>query len=195
VIDALLYAIRDGIRAAGIGYGVKECEIMPDGHPQPSCGNVFAAIHGGKSRSVADNQLDERFDFSITLTMRIVVALDRVGDQQIARNVPLVPLAYRQGFNAKLEQLRALLHMNWDFVVLTGRTPNSANDNITAWGTGLVYGFCEPMRYRGCDMPTFVAGEWFAAEPDAEDMGVKAELRFGDARRLQPVTQPAGPFV
>lgn len=197
MIDALLYAVRDGIRAAGMGYAIPSCEIMDDGRPPPRCGNVFVAVHGGKSRTgdANSNNLSELFDFSVTLTMRVTVPLDRVGDQQIARNVALVPLGQRQGFNAKAEQLRAYLHMNWRITVLTGQTPNSANDNLIAWATGAVYGFCEPARYRGVDAPRLVGGEWFAAEPDAEDMGVVAELRFEGAKRFQPQTSAIGLFV
>ena len=275
MIDALLYSVRDGIRAAGLNYDQASCEIMDDGRPPPRCGKFFAAIHDGASRSVGDNQLDERYSFSVTLTMRVTVPLDRVGDQQIARNIERVPLGERQGFNAKAERLRRFLHMNWWITVQTGKTPNSANDNLIAWansavpsstdtttdtvtfanphgwdtgtevtvsatGGGLtagttyyinapttttltfhpelhdardggakidltasitatvnpmVYGFCEPMRYSGVEFPKLVGGEWFGAEPEAEDVGIKATLTFDRCRRFQPVTAVSGPFV
>lgn len=198
MIDALVYAVRDGIRAAGIGYGVAECEIMDDGRPPPRCGNFFVAIHDGRATSDADNQLNERYEFTVTLTMRVIVPLDRVGDQQIARNLARVPLGERQGFYARTDRLRALLHMNWKIAVMQGQTPNSANDNLLAWappGPGVVYGFCEPMRYTGMEMPKLVGGEWFGADPDATDTGIKAALSFGRCRRFQPVTNPDGPFV
>lgn len=195
MIDALLYSVRDTIRAAGIGYGIAECEIMNDGQPPARCGNFFVAVHGGSEQSDSDNQLSEYFGFLVTLTMRVTVPLDRVGDQQIARNLARVPLGQRQGFYAKREQLRALLHMNWAMTVITGQTPNSANDNIAAWCTGTVYGFCEPARYRGSEIPKLVGGEWFAADPDAEDVGIVSELRFEGARRFQPQTTPTGPFA
>lgn len=196
MIDALLYAVRDGIRAAGLGYGHAECDITADGRPAPRCGSYYAAVHGGKSRGQADNQLFELFEFSVTLTMRVTVPLDRVGDQQIALNIARIPLGERRGFNAKVDRLKDLLHMNWGIVVLTGRTPPSANDNLSAWATGSVYGFCEPMRYlSGADQPTMVGGEWFASEPDAQDVGIKATLQFGKCKRFQPQTLANGPFV
>ncbi len=178
-----------------MNYGQAECEIVEDGHPPPRCGNVFVAVHGGADQSGADNQLDERLGFLVTLTMRVTVSLDRVGDQQMSRNLALVPLAQRNGFYAKRDQLRAYLHMNWERTVLVGRTPPSANDNLAAWATGTVYGFCEPARYRGAEVPKLVGGEWFAADPDAADVGIVSELRFEGARRFQPVTAPVGPFV
>ena len=197
MIDALLYAVRDGIRAAGFSYGKAECEIMDDGRPPPRAGNVFVAVHGGRSRpgQANDNNLFELLDFSVTLTMRVIVPLDRVGDQQIARNLELVPLGQRQGFNAKVDQLRGFLHMNWRVTVLQGQTPNSANDNLAAWATGTVYGFVEPARYQGEEPPTLVGGDWMGAEPDAADFAIKSELRFSGAKRFQPQSAPVGVFV
>lgn len=161
---------------------------MDDGRPPPRCGNFFAAIHDGSSQSDADNQLDERYSFSVTLTMRVTVPLDRVGDQQISRNVNRATLANRLGFYAKTDQLRALLHMNWTIMA-------SANVSLTNWLTGIVYGFCEPARFTGMEFPKLVGGEWFAAEPDVEAIGIKATLMFGRCRRFQPVTAASGPFV
>lgn len=198
MIDALLYAVRDGIRGAGMNYDPATCEIMDDGRPPPRCGNFFVSVHGGRSGPGKDNErnLYELFAFTVTLTMRVVVPLDRLGDQQIARNIALVPLGIRQGFNHKVEQLRAYLHMNWQITVLMGQTPNSANDNLIAWGSGTeVYGFVEPARYRGREEPRLVGGEWFSSTPDTEDMGVVAALRFEDAKRFQPQTAAIGPFV
>lgn len=195
MIDALMYAVRDRIRAAGFNFGAVECEIMDDGRPPPRCGNMFAAVHGGKDRADRDNQLMEYYDFSVTLTMRVVVPLDRVGDQQLYRNLVRVLLGEREGFRAKQDQLRRLLHMNWAMTVLTSQTPASANDNLANWTSGTVYGFCEPARYVGSEKPRLVGGEWFASEPDAEDVGVVSEMSFTGARRMQPQTASVGPFV
>lgn len=197
MIDALLYAVRDGIRAANMNYGRAEVEIMDDGRPPPRCGNFFAAVHGGKSRSGSANKrnLHELFDFSVTLSCRISVALDRVGDQQIALNLNRVPDAQRRGFNAKVEQLRSYLHMNWQITVLTGQTPPSANDNLAAWCTGTVYGFVVPAAYQGEDLPKLVGGEWFGADPEATENGIVCEMRFVGAERFQPQTVAQGAFT
>lgn len=200
MIDALLYAVRDTIRAASINYGKAECEITgDDGKPPPRAGNVFVAVHGGRAKpgKANDNSLYEVYDYAVTLTMRIVsVPLDRIGDQLVARNIPLAPLGYRQGFNHRVEQLRALLHMNWQMTVQQSQTPNSANDNLAAWCTGTVYGFCEPARWQGpIEVPKLVGAEWLGADPDSEDFALKAELRFSGAKRFQPQTAAVGPFV
>ena len=198
MIDALLYSVRDGIRAAGFGYGNAECEIQDDGKPPPRAGKVFVAIYGGKTRAgqANDNNLFELYDFNVTLTMRVTIPLDRVGDQLVARNLNLVPDAQRQGFNARIEQLRAYLHMNWNRVVKTGQNPPSANDNLSAWAYGgSVYGFCEPMRYQGTEIPTLQGGDWLGAEPENEDFAIKAEMRFTGAKRFQSQLSSVGPFV
>ena len=196
MIDALLYAVRDTVRKAGINYDHATCEVMEDGHPPPRCGNYFAAVHGGRVRNDSVRNLDERYDFSVTLTMRVTVPLDRVGDQQIARNIERIPLGERQGFNAKVDRLRALLNMNWQMTVLTGQNPASANDNLASWGSNATYGFIEPASYRGPDgPPRLVGGEWFAADPEAADIGIVQELKFVGARRMQPQTAPVGVFL
>lgn len=196
MLDALMYAVRDNIRAAGMGYGKAECEIMDDGRPPPRCGKVFVSVCHGKERSTADNQLNEYYDFSVVLTMRVTISLDRVGDQLLHRNIERVPQGQREGFRARLDQLRAFLHMNWAMTVQMRQLVLSANDNLAKWnGNALTYGFCEPARYRGAEIAKLVGGEWFGAEPDAEDVGIKAEMRFEGARRMQPQTAPVGPFV
>jgi len=196
MIDALMYAVRDRIRAAGFNYGKAECEIMDDGRPPPRCGKWFAAVHSGKDRSESSRNLDEYCDFSVTLTVRITVPMDRVGDQQMYRNIERAPSGERDGFRAKLDQLRRLLHMNWAMTVSTSQTPSSANDYIMAWSTsGIVYGFTVPAMYKGAELMHLVGGEWFGAEPDVEQVGIVSELTFEGARRMQPQTTATGIFV
>lgn len=196
MIDALLFAVRDGIRAAGLNYDQATCDVMDDEKPMPRCGNFFLSIHDGLVSSDADNQLNEWYGFTVTLTIRLRTSLSGPTDRSsTVSNLARVPLGERYGFYAKADRIRNLLHMNWGFVVLTGQNPNSANDNISQWVDGIVYGFCEPMRYLGMEIPKVVGGEWFASEPDDPDMGIKASLNFGKARRMQPQYLPVGPFV
>ena len=83
-----------------MNYGYAECEIQEDGRPPPRAGNWFVAVHGGRTHPAPANSrnLDELYDFNVTLTARVTIPLDRVGDQLIARNLTLVPHAQRQGF-------------------------------------------------------------------------------------------------
>ena len=195
MMDALLFAVRDGIRAAGYGYGTAECEIMGNGQPPVPCGNIFVAVHSGAIRSTASRNLDEYFSFLITLTMRISVPIDRVGDQLLASKLLRSYGKRNPSLESRAEQLRGLLHMNWNITVVQGRTPNSANDNIAAWTPdGSVYGFIEPPRYVGQDKPELVGGEWFGENPMGVPEGLKCEMRFEAARRMQPQTLAVGPY-
>lgn len=180
-----------------MSYGKMECDINDDGKPIPRCGNWYVSVHGGRSHPGPANErnLYELFDFSVTLTGRVTVPIDQLGTAMIARNLALVPLAQRQGFNAKVEQLRGFLHMNWKMTVLQQQTPPSANDNLAAWATGTVYGFVEPARYQGAEVPVLMGADWMGAEPDSEDFAIKSELRFTDAKRFQPQTAQSGVFV
>lgn len=173
--------------------------MYTDGSPNPICGNVFIEIHGAKTLPgpANDNNLYESYDFSVTLTMRVHIPFDQIGTNLLSRNIATLPSGIRQGFYRRVEQLRALLHMNWPMIVLQGRTPPSANDNLAAWSTGTIYGFCEPARYQGAEPASIVTGDWFSMDMESapHHFGVKSELRFSGAKRFQPQTTPAGVFV
>lgn len=183
MIDALLYAARDAIRGADFGYSEATCDIMADGMPPAACGDIYVAVHQTSTYSDMMGALNEFWGFFVTLTMRFSVPVDRVGDKVLASK-----LARQRGpngqpsFNARAEQLRAFLHMDWGII-------QDANNNLVAWSTDspVIYGFCEPAAFKGMEAPVLVGGEWFSADPAGPDTGLKAELRFEDARRLQAI--------
>lgn len=195
MIDALLFSVRDNIRAAGFGYGEPQCDIQDDGRPPEAVGNIFVAVHELTSRSTARRNLDEYFGFALTVTLRVSIPAFRVGDMQMASKLARTGTKNEPSLNARMEQLRGFLHMNWTITVVTGQTVPSANDRIAAWmPSGTVYGFVEPAAYTGRDKPELVGGEWFGAVPDAKDVGIKCEMRFEGARRMQPQTAAVGPY-
>jgi hypothetical protein len=178
MIDALLYAVRDCVIGAGYGYNVNTCDVMPDGEPKANCGDIFIAVHQGGSQGGGYGRLDEMFAFNLTLTMRCRgIPKDRVGDSLLAQKV-----AKSTGFNRRAEQLRAFLHENWFLLYY-------ANNYLVEYSGDqeVVYGFCEPPRYRGQSEPHFVYGGWFSGNPEDEDVGLMAELRFDDCRRFQAI--------
>ena len=180
MIDALLFSVRDAIRTLRGYMDASHCEITadPEGKPPARCGDWFAAVHQGAYRSVMDNALDEYFGFNVTLTMRIDVPMDRVGDQFLAKRLAAQPgPGGSPSFNARTNFLGAFLHMNW--VVL-----GNANDLLCSLEQdATVYGFSEPARFRGGEVPMLVGGDWFDDEPGEEPTGIKATLRFEDCRR------------
>jgi hypothetical protein len=193
MMDAILYAYRDAIRLAGFGYAdAGLCEIMSDGHPPPRCGNIFVAVHPGMSTNNAMRNLDEYFGFSFTLTERVSVPLDRVGDQMLASKLARKRGKNNPSFTSRIEQLRSWGHMNWD----TGLY--NANVNLSNWRpdeTSPVYGFVEVAHFVSAEQPQLVGPDWFSATPQSGSVGLKAEIRFDGARRMQPQTLPVGPFV
>jgi len=179
MIDSLLLANQQAIHTAGQGYGPDSCRIMADGYPPAACGNVFLAIHQGSTTSLMDNALDEYFAVTLTLTMRVSIPVDRVGDQLLAQR-----LAKNIGMNRRINWLATFLHMNWEVIGI-------ANNLLIELfpEADVIHGFAEPLRYRNSELPSFVGGEWFASAPEAEDVGLKAEIRFEDARRLQAIEE------
>lgn len=186
MLDALLYAVRDSIRDAGFGYSEASCEIMADGSPPARCGNVFVAVHEGATKTTGetDNKLDEYYGFSVTLTQRIKAPPDKIGTAEIALRNFVAKEGRETGFNRRCEQLRAFLHMAWGVMQI-------ANNNLIAWAdenTNQVYGFGEPCRFEGMDAaPRLVGAAWFSADPESDNFGLACELRFGRARRFQPI--------
>ncbi len=179
MIDSILMATQQALHTAEQGYSLENCRVMADGYPPAGCGNLFVAIHQGVISSRMDNALDEYFNVTLTLTMRVSVPVDRVGDSLLAQR-----LAKNTGFNRKMNFLATFLHMNWEVIGI-------ANNILVELfpQADIIHGFAEPLRYKNSEMPGFVGGEWFASAPEAEDVGLKAEIRFEDARRLQAIEE------
>lgn len=183
MIEALLFSVRDALRSAGFGYSEATCEISDEGKPSPRMGDVFVAVHQGAESNDALNNLDEYFSWNCTLTMRVTVPLDRVGNALLARQLARRAAPGGQpSFNARKELLRAFLHMNWG--ILQDANTNLVNMLVDA---NAVYGFCEPAHFSGAEIPMLVGGEWFTGDPEARDTGLKSTLRFEGCRRLQPI--------
>lgn len=177
MMDALLHAVRDNVYR-DLGYDVRTCDIRDDGHPPPRCGSVFLAIHQGGVSSDMQNALDEYFDFALTLTMRVSVPLERIGDRQLA-----IETTQDSGWNRKAHRVKNYLHMAWGIL-------QDANQYLVDWNPDAptVYGFCEPARFADMETPVLVGGEWFGADLEAGDVGLQGAIRFVRARRLQALT-------
>ncbi len=179
MIDALLFAVRDACRERG--FDAATCDIRATGAPTPGCGDTFLAVHQAAGRSDMDNALNEYFAFDLTLTYRVTVPLDRLGDQELAKN--LAKKAGPKGnwsLNARLEDLKLFFHMNW----LLLQRANTYLCNLVPDGS-TVYGFCEPPRYRTIESPHFEGPDWFGAEAADDQVGLVNVLHFDDCRRLQ----------
>jgi hypothetical protein len=192
MIDALLFATRNSIRKAGFGYGVAECEIIdPPGKPPPRAGNIFVAVCQLAVTSTSVRNLDELYGFSLVLSMRVAVPLDRVGDQLLASQLARKAGPGNPSFNARVEQLRSWGHMNW---VLMAAANNMLLD-IAPPNAENIYGFVTPAQLRSVETAQLVGPDWFGAEPESGKTGIKAEIRFENSRRMQAETEAVGPYV
>lgn len=182
MIDALLFSVRDEVIAAGFGWDSRTCDIMADGHPPPRAVDWFLAVHQESERGDMMNALNEYYDFTLTLTKALAgTPFDRAGTQLLA-NTKARTLAKETGFNARAQQLKTFLHMNW-FVI--GRANTLLTEMMEA--DQFVNGFCEPAHWDDTTLPKPVGGEWFSADPNQKNSGITCEIRFRGARRLQPI--------
>lgn len=175
MIDALLLAVVDEIRDS-LGYDRTTClQAEPPGRPPPRVGDVYVAVHQGNGRNSAVNSLDTYWSFTVTVTQRVVVPVDRIGDQMLVKKV-----ANESGFNGRCNRLGVLLGVNWDVLY-------RANNYLVqlAPDGSIVYGFSEPAHWADSTPPRVEGGDWFGAAPEAQDQGLVADLYFEGARRLQ----------
>jgi len=183
VIDSLLFAVKEVILASNFGWDSRTMDVMPDGHPRPITANWFLAIHQEQERGDMMNALDEYYAFTLTMTRMLAqVPVDKAGTAILA-NLDVRTLAKETGFNARAQQLKTFLHMNWAVI---GRANELLLEMYAA--EYVVNGFCEPAHWENTTVPKLVGGEWFSAEAAQANAGITAEIRFADARRLQPIT-------
>ncbi len=163
----LLTAVRNRIRSV-LSYAAFECDVQPDGSPEPASGQVYVSVHPGSVRNDDMESLDETFEVLVTITLKVgYLPVDAFGPQVI--------LKASTGLYARAEAIRKTCHM--DYTAMT-----AAN---TALG-GSVNGFIEPLSYRGMGRPEVKGPAWFNAEDDPDPpAGLALELRFDGARRKQ----------
>lgn len=184
MMDALLNAVVDTVREAGFGWDKINCAVTPDGRPPPRCVDWFLAVHQDGEHGDMQNALDEYYSFMLTLNMVTTkFPRDRLGETAVVSRAALT-LAKESGFNARAQQLKTFLHMNW-FVIF------AANNWLLKLyeQANVVNGFAEPAQWDYTDKPALRGGEWLASDPNAQDCVLTAEIRFKDARRLQPMAE------
>lgn len=175
-LRSLMLAARDELRlpvlSGGLAYTATECDVMGDGRPPPAHGLFFVSLHGGSSQNQAVNCLDELFSFTVTITLALPkVPFDRLGTGLVQIDA--------SGLNARASDVRRVLHMRYNVI-------NVANTALAAAGTGSIYGFTQPLRFESADAPQIVGGNWFNASSKEPYAGMVRNLRFGNARRIQP---------
>lgn len=154
-MDALLDAVRDHLRSV-LSLSEHECDVTPDGQPNPSCGERFVAVHSGDVENTQAHCLDERYSFRVTVTKRLSA---NPRDRQREGGVWKLALA-----------VRAKLHMSYAVTALA--LAKNAQVSFTV----------PPVFTRGSYLGVKGA-DWFWAE--GQDVaGVAVELLFTRAERL-----------
>jgi hypothetical protein len=159
-MDALLDAARDHLRQT-IDLKPAECDVTPDGQPNPMAGQRFVAVHPGAVQNAQVHCLDERYSFKVTVTCRTA---------QDPRD------RKRDGGAWKLaEKVRAAIHMSYALTALATET----DPNVV---------FTEPPCYESGNSLGPRDASWFWSDRDT-DTGFAVELSFGRARRIQYIEE------
>ena len=181
-----MLATRDQLKLAigtypngGLALGQKECEVMFDGEPPPRCGKRFFSVHRGGRENQARHSLDELYAVFVTITLRVNEPFDALGTNLIEKA--------QQGMDDLVDSVRDIVHMNYTLMAAANATILAV---ATAGNVPLVYGFSEPLMFQGDDAPRIVGPDWFKAQVETTQapIGIAQTLRFGQARRLQPLT-------
>ena len=193
MMDALLFSTLDAVTDPANRFGYNEnrdANIMAGGEPPAQCGQWFLSIHEGDVSNESVENLDEYFTVILTLTARISIPIDVVGNKLLAVKVAR-DQAQKTGFNARREALRAFLNKNWGIVA-------KANQYLAQWAIGVeeVYGFCESPIVRRLERQHLVGPEWFSQAPPKEgqrswtpETGLVGDVTMERIRRLQPVEE------
>lgn len=177
---ALLTAVRNVLRSQppnGLGLTKAQCEVMFDGQPPPSCGELFVAVHPAEWNVEDVEGLNEVFGVEITVTVRV----GKVPRDEMGLNALIGPAG--KSLDGYLEEIRALLHLD----SVADQVLNQANAIIGSAANG----FVEPLRFRGGSRPEPKGPDWFGAESSGAGMtppvGLAQTLSFGGARRVQRI--------
>lgn len=158
-MDALLDAVRDRLRSV-LALAPGECDVTPDGQPNPNAGQRFIAVWGGSVTNQQINCLDENYSFKVTVTKRTA---QNPRDRK------------RDGGAWKLAlQIRGLLHLNYD-----------VTNAIVAAYPNIV--FTKPARFVSATYLGPKGPDWFWADPtgsERDPTGIAIELAFDGARKI-----------
>jgi hypothetical protein len=174
---ALCQAVCDRLQAV-LSLDAATCDLMPDGYPKPSCGELFVAVHPGDSSPDPAEGLAEVFSMYVTVTRRLGYApKDRQG-VEVWRKAAV-------GLDAVVRRVMTALHLDAGADAVL----NAANAYIAAEGAG--NGFVEPLRWQHTGRPEPKGPEWFSTDAEAGgrflNAGSAVEIRFGEAKRIQTV--------
>ena len=176
-LRALLLAVSAKVKTV-TGLDAANVGVQEDGQPPNFSGELYIAIHPGAFRNnddAGETDLDEVYEVDVTVSRRAgYTPADRVGEELITK--------VTTGLYARVEAIRAGLHMQYDYII--GAGADTANTIIGASDNG----FVKPLKFRDCSRPQRKGAEWFGAEK-GKPGGKILVLSFGGAQRVQIVTE------
>lgn len=184
---ALAQAVRDVIQGAVLLNGqpidANTCEVTFDGAPKPGAGQMFIGVHLGAWNPMPfDYSLDESFQISVTITLRLGVApQDRFGVAVWAAAVG--------GLDAVCRQIATLIHQNQTCRAYANDGKSYSINTTTTAGFYTTTQFvppASPPKFR--DYKWFTGGELTDDPLVAAQSGVSATLTF-KAERSQAIPQ------
>lgn len=177
---ALLLAVRDALQE-DVPFQAHECDLtLPGGQPPPACGKWFAGIWAGGSRCQSRVSLDQVFDLTVTLTMRIEEPFDRIRERLVEQTL---------GFHDLAEKIADIVHKDsW-----THHIQYRANRYLQDLYAGEEpLGFREGLGMLNDVVPRIVGGNWFHAQTEAQEVGLVQDVNFGYARRIKVMSNLPG---
>lgn len=196
-MEALLQSCRDHIQVL-FGLDADSCEVMMDGHPKPSAGELFIAVHPGRWGKAAKGDVGqgESLGVKVTVTRRLgeaprdrwgtavmIANLGNRGLYAICRKIMYELAGDNTGNLDTQSRYQVLIDAN-AYLGIPKATPPA----MQQWNDG----FQVPLEFRDGGIPETKGYEWFSSpppEPDADgyigqvECGVAQTLTFDGAER------------
>lgn len=176
----LLIAVRDQLRSR-MALDASQCQVEPDGHPSPSCGDLFIAVHGNdkSNEEELEQGIAKRLGVSCTITLRTsFLGDDSLGDEAYVKAL--------DGMDALADKVEGLIHKRFEVMAAANQMIRDSS-----------YKIIEPLRWTDTDaVPTIVRDDWFNPQSTQNQqgaVGMVTVVRFGGARRKQPNSEYDAP--
>lgn len=182
---AIAIAVRNRLQST-FSLDADSCEVGFGPEPKPACGEFYIAIHPVDWSFAGDDyDLDESYQFGVTLTMRMgYAAKDRWGIGVWLGTTTLLPNVINDdGLDARVRRAIVAIHHN------QVQIRQAASLLIDSTRSDLIV---TPLTIARIQMPQPRGPDWFMApQPESDqhiaECGVSQTLIFGGGRRVADI--------